>query len=95
MVGPRFTSYSRIQNCFESSASNQDWKYYVEFVNDVVVDGLAQVVVTCLEFLIEQFDPEVCERNETEPMLELELQLKKDRIMFVPELGDKKEAGPC
>ena len=73
------------------SASNQDWKYYVEFVNDVVVDGLAQVVVTCLDFLIEQFDPEICERNETEPMLELELVLKKDRIVFTPELGETKK----
>ena len=76
------------RNVLRVNASNQDWKYYVEFVNDVVVDGLAKVVTTCLDFLIEQFDPVICEKNETQPMLQLQLELKKNAITYTPELGE-------
>ena len=40
-----------------------DWKAYVDFVNNIVVDGLAKVVIASLNF-IEQTDPEILKKKD-------------------------------
>ena len=38
------------------SQASSDWKAYVDFVNDVVVDGLAQATICSLEFVLENLE---------------------------------------
>ena len=40
-----------------------DWKAYVDFVNNIVVDGLAKVVIASLNFVVEQTDPEILKKK--------------------------------
>ena len=48
------------------SAGLPDWKAYVDFLNNIVVEGLVRVAVTSLEYLVAQVDPEVIARFEQE-----------------------------
>ena len=64
-----------------------DWKAYVDFVNNIVVDGLAKVVIASLNFVIEQTDPEILKRKDRVPMLEIELDLKASKVVFSPDTG--------
>ena len=59
-----------------------DWKAYVDFVNNIVVDGLAKVVIASLNFVVEQTDPEILKKKDRVPMLEIELDLKASRVVF-------------
>src|SRR5690606_19435600 len=46
-----------------SNASN-DWRAYVDFVNNVVVEGLAKVVQVSLEYLLNQLDFDCIARDD-------------------------------
>jgi dynein heavy chain len=50
-----------------ASNASPDWRAYVDFVNNVVVDGLAKIVYTSLDFLFEQIDSDSISKNETLP----------------------------
>ena len=63
-----------------------DWKAYVDFVNNIVVDGLAKVVIASLNFVVEQTDPEILKKKDRVPMLEIELDLKASRVVFSPDI---------
>ena len=82
-----------------SNASN-DWRSYVDFVNNVVVDGLAKVVYTSLDYLFEQIDPATIAKEDKLPMIEVKLDLvsirgaddiRRDEVKFIPDL--KENAG--
>jgi dynein heavy chain len=76
-----------------SNASN-DWRAYVDFVNNVVVDGLAQVLRTSLEYLYDQIDPASIQRDDKMPMVEVKLDLvsvkvddvRREEVRFIPDL---------
>ena len=80
------------------SNASSDWRGYVEFVNNIVVDGLAQVIRTSLDYLYEQIDPSIIAKEEKLPMIEVKLDLvsvkvndvREDHVRFIPDL---KEAG--
>ena len=44
------------------------WRAYVEFINDIVIDGLARTVAKSLQYLNEQLDPAEIANNETVPV---------------------------
>ena len=62
-----------------------DWKAYVDFVNNMVLDGLARVVVVSLEFLHGQIAPGAAGQEKV-PMMEISLDLCGDDVMFIPDL---------
>jgi len=79
-----------------SNAAN-DWRAYVDFVNNVVVDGLAKVVYTSLEYLYEQIDPVIIAKEDKLPMIEVKLDLvsvrgaddiRRDEVKFIPDLKE-------
>jgi dynein heavy chain len=69
------------------SNASPDWRSYVDFVNNVVIDGLSTAITTSLEFLLDQIDPEVIAAKEKLPLLELKIQLEGDGVNFSPPLG--------
>ncbi|RYG70338.1 hypothetical protein EON64_00425, partial [archaeon] len=84
-----------------SNASN-DWKAYVDFVNNVVVDGLAKVVYTSLDFLFEQVDPATITKDDKLPLIEIKLDLisikgsddvRHDEVRFIPDLQENNGKG--
>ena len=40
------------------SNASLDWHAYIDFINNIVVDGLAGVITVSLEFFLDQIDPE-------------------------------------
>lgn len=64
------------------------WRTYVEYVNDVVIDGLARAVAESLRALCELVDVVEIARGETLPLLEVQLELAAPDVVFSPELGE-------
>ena len=64
------------------------WRAYVEFINDIVIDGLARTVACSLKYLNEQLDPAEILQNETVALLEVQLELEGTSITYWPELAD-------
>ncbi len=72
-----------------------DWISYVDFVNNVVVDGLSQIVQTSLGYLYDQIDPINISGMDLKPMVEVKLDLvsvrgdndmRYDEVQFLPDL---------
>ena len=63
-----------------------NWRDYVDFNNNIVIDGLAQTITTSLEYLLDQIDSETIAANDTAPMLEVTLDLVGKAARFVPEI---------
>merc|ERR1711871_22929 len=72
-----------------------DWISYVDFVNNVVVDGLSHIVQTSLGYLYDQIDPNNIARMDLKPMVEVKLDLvstrgdddvRYDEVQFIPDL---------
>ena len=57
-------------------------------MNGVVVEGLAQVVVSSMAFLIEQMDREMIQKMDKMPMLISDLTLQGNDVRFHPDIGD-------
>lgn len=74
-------------NELKISAGQPDWKAYIDFMNDIVVEGVCGAVRTSMAFLLNQLDPEIIEKEEKGPLLEISLTLKNDHIEFKPRLG--------
>ena len=60
------------------------WKAYVEFMNDILIDGLARTVANSLKYLNDQQDPQQIHENETAPLLEVQLELLRQRCTTSP-----------
>jgi dynein heavy chain len=71
------------------------WRAYVEYVNDIVLNGLSRTVVHSLDYLLAQVDPSAAARaggskaagGDFAPMLEVELLLANGDVRFSPALG--------
>ena len=64
-----------------------DWKAYVDFVNNIIVDGLATVVVMSMDFVVQNTDAKIISSKGRVPMLEIEMDLKASKVVFSPDLG--------
>ena len=65
-----------------------DWRAYVDFCNNIVVEGTAKVVKVSLTYLSEQLSFQAAMKKEALPMLEIELQLRNNEVDFFPPLGE-------
>eukprot|EP00804_Cyclotella_cryptica_P025500 CCRYP_012000-RA/>CCRYP_012000-RA protein AED:0.01 eAED:0.01 QI:1390/1/1/1/1/1/4/5322/2834 len=70
------------------SNASSDWRCYLEFVNSVVVEGLSNAIMTSLDFLLDQIDPESIKRDGRLPLFEIKLVLEGSKgVAFQPPLG--------
>eukprot|EP00232_Nephroselmis_pyriformis_P019075 CAMPEP_0182900652 /NCGR_PEP_ID=MMETSP0034_2-20130328/28990_1 /TAXON_ID=156128 /ORGANISM="Nephroselmis pyriformis, Strain CCMP717" /LENGTH=4527 /DNA_ID=CAMNT_0025034901 /DNA_START=131 /DNA_END=13711 /DNA_ORIENTATION=+ len=63
------------------------WKSYVDYVSDIVIDGLSRCILASVAHLHDQVDPDVMAKNETAPLLEIELELVAPDILWKPDVG--------
>lgn len=84
------------------SNSSNDWRSYVDFINNVVVDGLAKMVYNSLDYLYDQIDKDVIKREDKLPMIEVKLDLisvrinddeRRDEVRFIPDLKESNGKG--
>ena len=64
-----------------------NWRAYVDFCNNIVVEGMAKIVKVSLKYLTQQLSFKTIASKELLPMLEIELQLRQNNVAFYPELG--------
>ena len=69
------------------------WRSYVEFINDIVIDGLARTVAFSLETLNTQLDPAQIVKEELAPLLEVQLELEASAVEYKPSLSDAEATG--
>ncbi|RQM21208.1 hypothetical protein B5M09_003796 [Aphanomyces astaci] len=69
------------------SQGSPDWRSYVDYINGIVEDGLAKVVLTSLRYIQSQLNPANIDANDLTPILEIELDLYGKDIVFVPSVG--------
>eukprot|EP00854_Cymbomonas_tetramitiformis_P002137 gene2137-2836_t len=63
------------------------WKTYTEFVNEIVIDGFSRAINATLKYVETQIDPDIMAKNETQPLLEISLELVAPEVVWVPDIG--------
>lgn len=71
------------------------WKSYVDYVGNVVVDGISSCILATLRQMAEELDTRAMAKNNRAPMLEVEIRLldppagsdEGARVAWVPEIG--------
>lgn len=74
--------------CCQVSKGSPSWKAYVDYVSDLAIDGFAAAIVASVHFLIAQLDCEQIVKNDTGPLLEIQLELVAPDIIWKPELSE-------
>eukprot|EP00903_Cladosiphon_okamuranus_P006208 g6103.t2 len=69
------------------SNASPDWRGYVDFVNNVVVDGLSRVICSSLGYLLDQVSPDVIAKKGLLPVIEINLDLVDNEVRFQPQIG--------
>lgn len=64
------------------------WKAYVDYVNEIVLEGIAQAVITALKHLNEQIDPVIIKKHEIIPIFEIKLELNGTSVNFEPPISN-------
>ncbi|RYY38442.1 hypothetical protein EON62_00440, partial [archaeon] len=65
-----------------------NWAAYVDFVNGIVVQGLARLVVVSLRRLVDNLSPEKIRKNQELPMLIVDVNLVGKRVKFTPDVSE-------
>lgn len=75
------------------SKGSPHWRAYVEYVNDIVMDGFCQAILASVNYLFQQIDPETMAKAETPPLIEVGLELIAPEIAWQPEIGQDGQGG--
>eukprot|EP00928_Gymnodinium_smaydae_P023763 TRINITY_DN1947_c0_g1_i2.p1 TRINITY_DN1947_c0_g1~~TRINITY_DN1947_c0_g1_i2.p1 ORF type:complete len:4562 (+),score=1174.36 TRINITY_DN1947_c0_g1_i2:66-13751(+) len=60
------------------------WKAYVDFVNNIVIEGFVSSIAVSLQALCEILDPLIIAKHEMLPLFDVKVELIGDQIMFDP-----------
>lgn len=68
---------------FKATDDSEDWMKYIEYLDDLVLDGFFECVECSLKYLMENMD-RAKSSNDTPPLLEakFELQVRSFRVGF-------------
>ena len=67
---------------------NENWRRYVDYVNQIVVEGMCEVALASARYLKNQLDDVFLNVNEVSPLLEIQLKLAPPLAMFTPQMGN-------
>jgi dynein heavy chain len=67
---------------FKADANTDMWKAYVDYVDEMVVDGFFNTIHCSIKFLLDNTDP----RIEVDPLFEAQLELQVPEMVFIPSL---------
>eukprot|EP00891_Asterochloris_glomerata_P002883 jgi/Astpho2/2883/Aster-01037 len=68
------------------------WKAYVDYIGDILMDGLSQCIIASVQRLYSQIEPESMAKHEVAPLLEVQLELVVPDIVWLPELSSDASA---
>eukprot|EP00961_Rhodomonas_salina_P079496 1068191-Rhodomonas_salina.1 len=67
--------------------SNENWRRYVDYVNQIVVNGLVEVTLFSARYFQNQVDEQFLTNNDVAPLLEIQLKLAPPVATFTPMMG--------
>lgn len=69
---------------FQATEDSDMWRVYIDYLDEVVLDGLYNCINCSLKFLIKNTD-----KNQAElpPLLECKMELQAPNIVFMPTLN--------
>ena len=67
---------------FKADANSDTWKAYVDYVDEMIVDGFFDTIRCSLKFLLDNTDP----KNDINPLFESQLELQQPEMIFTPSL---------
>lgn len=67
---------------FKADEDSEKWKLYIEYLDEMVVEGFFQCIHCSLNFLLNSTDPKLCNF----PLFEARLELQAPDVVFVPSL---------
>uniref|UniRef100_A0A3B5KZ59 Dynein, axonemal, heavy chain 9 n=1 Tax=Xiphophorus couchianus TaxID=32473 RepID=A0A3B5KZ59_9TELE len=70
------------QALFRAESSSEEWKAYVEYIDDMIIDGFFSCIECSLKFFLENTD----QRTVMAPLLEARLDLQAPNMVFSPSL---------
>ena len=72
--------------------SNESWRRYVDYVNQIVVEGLCEVTLASARYFKNQIDETYLNNNDVSPLLEIQLKLSPPYAVFTPMMGKTAQA---
>ena len=80
------------------SKGAQSWRNYVDYVGNIVIDGISGTILASLKSMHEELDPAAMARNARLPMVEVEIKLddqvptgQEARVIWVPDVSTNEE----
>ncbi|XP_032430935.1 dynein axonemal heavy chain 9 [Xiphophorus hellerii] len=70
------------QALFRAESSSEEWKAYVEYIDDMIIDGFFSCIECSLKFFLDNTD----QRTVMAPLLEARLDLQAPNMVFFPSL---------
>lgn len=67
---------------------NADWVSYRSFLDEIVTNGLFNVVHLSMQYLLQNMDKAFLKANDFGPLLEAKLELEGDRLVFLPSMDE-------
>ena len=67
---------------------NENWRRYVDYVNQIVVEGMCDATLASAKYLRNQLDETFLSTNEVSPLLEIQLKLAPPLAVFTPQMGN-------
>ena len=75
------------QKTLRANRGSVQFKAYIDHVNHIFIDGLASAVLANCRYLLLQVDHEYLAKYDINPLLEVQIKLQGDFIVFLPDLG--------
>ncbi|CEL96675.1 unnamed protein product [Vitrella brassicaformis CCMP3155] len=60
------------------------WKAYVDFVNNIVIEGFVSAISVSMQYLCDILDPAVIAKSEMQPLFDVKIELTDNKIVFEP-----------
>ena len=74
------------------SKISANWKAYVDFVNNLVVEGFVGAIAVSMDYLCKTLDPLVIAKTEAQPLFDLRIELQANDVIFEPPFSIPKGA---
>lgn len=67
------------------------WRTYVDYVNQILIDGMVHAIAASMKYLKNQVDPAFLNQNDVNPLLEIQLRLAPPLVVYEPMMGSTGE----
>lgn len=75
-------------DCIKIPKHSKLWKNYVDYVNGIIIEGLAGIIDSSMKYVSNQISSENFKKGEVNPIFDISITLPEKDILFEPEMGE-------